>query len=59
MSFKTKAARFSIRPEGESWRWEAFDEEGRISRSGVAPSRSAAAALVILTRTQTSNWRAA
>lgn len=59
MSFNTQSARFSIRPEARSWRWEVFDEEGQLRRAGLAPSRSAAAALVILARCQGSSTRRA
>lgn len=57
MNFAKTLARFSIRPDGASWRWETFDENGRLRRTGVASSRQAAAAWVILSRTQASQPR--
>lgn len=54
MNFAKTLARFSIRPDGASWRWETFDEKGRLRRAGVASSRQAAAAWVIFSRTEVS-----
>lgn len=52
MSFNTAAARFSIRREGEIWRWRAYDAGGHTTSAGEAPTRQIAAALVILARTR-------
>jgi hypothetical protein len=46
---------YSIQPTDRGWRWAAFRPDGDIAESGIAATRSVAAALIIraLTRTCT------
>lgn len=40
--------RFSIAPSGAgAWLWRTIDQDGRVRRQGIAPSKKIAAALVI------------
>lgn len=59
MDFTRTSARFSIRPQGPGWRWETFDDQGRLHQAGSAPTKSLAAASVIVARTRAATLRAA
>jgi len=47
MSDLSSMVRFSIRPEGDAWRWETVDAGGQRRAGGLARSKAHAAALVI------------
>lgn len=47
MSDLSGIVRFSIRSQGDAWRWETVDATGRRRASGVVRTRALAAALVI------------